>query len=59
MEEFYIPNTNYTKGRGDEEYPKSKYIWSLRLFVALYDYDPISQSPNEDAAEVNEIIKFY
>ena len=23
-----------------------------RLFVALYDYDPISQSPNEDAAEV-------
>ena len=23
-----------------------------RLFVALYDYDPLSQSPNEDAAEV-------
>jgi len=24
-----------------------------RLFVALYDYDPVTQSPNEDAADVS------
>ena len=26
-----------------------------RLFVALYDYDPVTQSPNEDAADVSSI----
>lgn len=27
-----------------------------RLFVALYDYDPLSQSPNDDAVEVTVLI---
>merc|ERR1719209_2036146 len=36
-----------------------------RLFVALYDYDPVTQSPNEDAADVElsfregQVIKVY
>ena len=30
-----------------------------RLFVALYDYDPVTQSPNEDAADVSRFKGLY
>jgi len=58
------------RGRSPELQRRQQRNWMKRsglprLFVALYDYDPVTQSPNEDAADVElsfregQVIKVY
>uniref|UniRef100_A0A8C9XLX8 RIMS-binding protein 2 n=1 Tax=Sander lucioperca TaxID=283035 RepID=A0A8C9XLX8_SANLU len=64
-EELYSDHLGEAQARGTVDSPKTKGNSDIRIFVALFPYDPATMSPNPDAAEEElpftegQIIKVY
>uniref|UniRef100_A0A3Q3WES0 RIMS-binding protein 2 n=1 Tax=Mola mola TaxID=94237 RepID=A0A3Q3WES0_MOLML len=50
-EDFYSDHIGETQAKGCVDSPKMRGDGNIRIFVALFPYDPATMSPNPDAAE--------
>lgn len=48
---FYLDGNRDRNRRSPPYYDESEQEEPFRVFVALFDYDPLSMSPNPDAAD--------